>query len=95
MIHDYIARMYERGQNDQARRALAAEIVRNNTPENEEPTYEPSEIEIDAAEGEYYAARRAQRYGSPVAQMEYITEHGLDAWQSEVAQIKTEIPKPE
>lgn len=95
MIHDYIARMYERGQDSQARRAIAAEITRDNTAEGEEPTYQPTEAEIDAAEGEYYAARRSCRYGSPSAQMEYITEHGLSAWQDYVAQIKTEIPKPE
>lgn len=95
MIHDYIAKMYERGSDGEARRAIAREIVRENTSEDEEPTYEPSEAEIDAVERGYYAARRAHRYGSPVAQMEYITENGLTAWKSKVAEIKTEIPKDE
>jgi len=94
MIHDYIASMYRAGQDEEARRAIRAEIIRENTPEDEEPTYEPSQSEIDAMEAEYYAARRAYRYGSPERQMEFITEHGLEAWQDHVAQIKTEIPKP-
>jgi hypothetical protein len=95
MTHDYIAKMYERGSDAEARRAIRAEIIRENTPEGEEPTYEPTDAEIDAREAEYYASRRAHQYGSPAAQMEYITEHGLDGWQSHVAQIKREIPKPE
>jgi fructose-1,6-bisphosphatase/inositol monophosphatase family enzyme len=94
MTHKYIEDMYRRGGDAEARRAIRAEIVRENTPENEEPTYEPTDAEIDALEAEYYASRRARRYGSPAAQMEYITEHGLDGWQSHVAQIKREIPKP-
>jgi hypothetical protein len=95
VIHDYIARMYERGQDSEARRAIAAQITRENTAEGEEPTYQPTEAEIDAVEVNYYAPRRSYQYGSPAAQMEYITEHGLTAWQDHVAQIKTEITKPE
>ena len=38
---------------------------------------------------------RLTAYGSHAAQLEYITEHGLDAWQTKVAQIKTANPKPE
>lgn len=94
MTRDYIERFYEQGRDDRARQAIAAEITRENTPEGEEPTYQPSEAEIDAVGAEYYAARRAHRYGSPVAQMEYITEHGLSAWQDYVAQIKAEMQKP-
>ena len=32
-------------------------------------------------------------YGSPEAQLEYITENGLEAWQAKVAQIKADNPK--
>ena len=95
MIHDYIAKLYQRGQHEQARRALASEITRAHTAEDEPPTYEPIPAEIDTAEAEYYAARRAHAYGPPEAQMEYVTEHGLTAWKTRVAQIKAEIPKPE
>ena len=94
MIRDYIAKMYRRGQDDEARRAIRAEIIREHTDEDEEPTYQPTEAEIDSAEAEYYAARRQYEYGSPEEQMEYITEHGLQAWQDRVAAIKEEIPKP-
>jgi len=38
------------------------------------------------------AARQAA-YGSVVEQIEYITENGLDAWQTKVAQIKSDNPK--
>jgi hypothetical protein len=93
MTHNYIEDMYKRGNDAEARRAIRAEIIRANTPEDEEPTYEPTETEIDAVEAEYYASRRAHRYGSPAAQMEYITEHGLDGWQARVAEIKAEVPK--
>ncbi|MDY7026712.1 MAG: hypothetical protein SVR04_00290 [Spirochaetota bacterium] len=95
MIHKYIAQKYQRGQDTEARRAIRQEIIRDNTPDGEEPTYEPTEAEIDAAEAEYYAARRAYRYGTPIDQMEYITEHGISAWQTHVDEIKTEIPKTE
>ena len=30
----------------------------------------------------------------PESQIEYITENGLDAWQTKVAQIKADNPKP-
>ena len=38
---------------------------------------------------------RLTAYGSHAAQLEFITEHGLDAWQTKVAQIKSDNPKPE
>jgi hypothetical protein len=37
-------------------------------------------------------ARKAA-YGSIIEQIEYITENGLDAWQTKVAQIKADNPK--
>ena len=38
-------------------------------------------------------ATRASLYGSIAEQIEYITENGLDAWQTKVAQIKADNPK--
>ena len=37
---------------------------------------------------------RMAGYGSLDSQIEYITENGLDAWQSHVAEIKAANPKP-
>lgn len=37
---------------------------------------------------------RQAAYGNPEDQIEYITENGLDAWQTKVAQIKADNPKP-
>lgn len=36
---------------------------------------------------------RKMAYGSVEQQIEYITENGLDAWQTKVTQIKTDNPK--
>lgn len=96
MTHEFIADLYRRGHDAEARRALAREIARGQLADDAQgpPTYEPTEAEIDAAESEYYAARRQYRYGSAAQQMEYITEHGITAWQAEVAQIKSTVPKP-
>lgn len=98
MIKRYIAEMYEKGRDDEARRALKQELIFENTDIELEGSadqmYEPTESEIDDAEVEYYAYRRAYRYGSPAKQMEYITEHGIDAWQTFVSGVKSEIPKP-
>jgi len=38
-------------------------------------------------------ATRLSLYGSIGEQIEYITENGLDAWQTKVAQIKADNPK--
>jgi len=38
---------------------------------------------------------RLTAYGSHAEQIEYITENGLDAWQTKVSEIKTANPKPE
>ena len=42
-----------------------------------------------------YKEARFQAYGDAVTQIEYITENGLDAWQTNVATIKSNYPKPE
>ena len=36
---------------------------------------------------------RQAAYGTAESQIEYITENGLDAWQTKVAQIKADNPK--
>lgn len=38
-------------------------------------------------------ANRQKEYGSLAEQLEYITENGLDAWQTKVQEIKTKYPK--
>ena len=38
-------------------------------------------------------ANRKTEYGSTAEQIEYITENGLEAWQSKVQEIKTKYPK--
>jgi hypothetical protein len=37
--------------------------------------------------------KRIAEYGSVAKQIEYITENGLNAWQSKVAEIKAKYPK--
>jgi len=41
-----------------------------------------------------YIQKRTAAYGTLESQIEYITENGLDAWQTKVTQIKTDNPKP-
>lgn len=38
-------------------------------------------------------ANRQKEYGTTAEQLEYITENGLDAWQTKVQAIKTKYPK--
>ena len=38
---------------------------------------------------------RQVAYGSLESQLEYTTENGLEAWQTHVAQIKADNPKPD
>ena len=38
-------------------------------------------------------ANRQKEYGSTEKMIEYITENGLEAWQSKVSEIKTKYPK--
>ena len=47
--------------------------------------------ELQALEDVY--VNRRKEYGSIAEQIEYITENGLDAWQTKVAVIKTKYPK--
>lgn len=40
-----------------------------------------------------WLVNRESAYGSMAQQLEYITENGLEAWQTKVAQIKADNPK--
>ena len=40
-----------------------------------------------------YADKRIKEYGSIAEQIEYITENGIEAWQSKVNSIKAKYPK--
>tara|TARA_Y100000593_G_scaffold87295_1_gene167497 strand:+ start:445 stop:774 length:330 start_codon:yes stop_codon:yes gene_type:complete len=61
----------------------------------------PTDAELDALENEAQTitdnaiaiANRQTEYGSTAKQIEYITENGLEAWQSKVQEIKTKYPK--
>ena len=52
-----------------------------------EPEPEPEKIEPT------YQEKRLAEYGTPQKQLEFITEHGLEAWQARVEEIKKQIPK--
>ena len=62
---------------------------------------EPTEVQLTALESqandyEYnkeQIEKRQIEYGSPSEQMEFITENGLAAWQTKVAEIKNKYPK--
>ena len=41
-----------------------------------------------------YILNRLEEYGDAYSQIEYITENGLEAWQTKVAGIKSKYPKP-
>jgi len=43
---------------------------------------------------ETYADKRIKEYGSLEEQIEFITENGLEAWQTKVNLIKEKYPKP-
>ena len=55
------------------------------------------ESEIAIAEAEFaatkYLDQRLAEYGSVAAQIEFITENGMAAWQSRVSDIKEKYPK--
>jgi hypothetical protein len=53
-----------------------------------------SDAEVDASNPAWLNAR-ITAYGAVASQLEYITENGLAAWQTEVARIKALHPQPE
>lgn len=64
-----------------ATRTAAAKPVETITPDEGE--------EIPA-----WLLARYEAYGNIMEQIEFITENGLDAWQTKVAEIKAANPKP-
>ena len=61
----------------------------------------PTEAQLNALEvqanivesNQAQVQKRIKEYGSIAEQIEYITENGLDAWQSKVNSIKAKYPK--
>jgi hypothetical protein len=68
-----------------------------NITEKPKPTDEELEALSSKAEtiknNSVVVANRQAEYGSTAKQIEYITENGLDAWQTKVQEIKTKYPK--
>jgi len=61
----------------------------------------PTDEELDALSSQaetleknaIAVANRKKEYGTTQEMIEYITENGLEAWQSKVQEIKTKYPK--
>ena len=68
-----------------------------NATDKEKPTEEQLNAFTDEAtklqNNDVAVANRIQEYGTPEKMIEYITENGLEAWQSKVQEIKTKYPK--
>jgi hypothetical protein len=62
-----------------------------NTPVIDSATILAKQSELQALED--VISKRIKEYGSIAEQIEYITENGLDAWQSKVNSIKLKYPK--
>ena len=69
-------------------------------PKQEEPKEEIVVEEVQAKEEpepepyvETYKDKRLKEYGSVEEQIEFITEKGLDAWKTNVDEIKKKYPK--
>lgn len=68
---------------------------------NVEGVAKPTDEQLDALSSQattlennaIAVANRQKEYGSLAEQLEYITENGLDAWQTKVQEIKTKYPK--
>ena len=65
-------------------------------PETGLPVSDPDPLfETDAPEEvPQYVQQRLEAYGTLAQQIEYITEHGFDAWKARVEEIKAMYPKP-
>ena len=68
---------------------------------NVDGVVKPTDAQLDALSSEaetleknaITVTNRQKEYGSTAEQIEYITENGLDAWQTKVQEIKTKYPK--
>tara|TARA_R100000306_G_scaffold29573_1_gene32388 strand:+ start:105 stop:575 length:471 start_codon:yes stop_codon:yes gene_type:complete len=49
---------------------------------------------VQSEENEVVIRKRLTQYGPASNQIEFITENGLEAWQTKVAEIKASLPKP-
>jgi len=71
-----------------------------NTPEYYTVNSRQKTVTIDVSEKTYQdslrtaIAKRKKAYGTVAEQIEFITENGLSAWQTKVAKIKSDNPKP-
>ena len=72
-------------------------IVKWTIAEKEQPTQEQLdalEAEATTKDNNKQAIRnRLSEYGNPYEQLQYITENGIEAWQTKVSEIKTKYPK--
>jgi phage terminase Nu1 subunit (DNA packaging protein) len=65
------------------------------------PIAKPTQAQLDALEAQAnivesnqaQVQNRIKEYGTIAQQIEYITENGLDAWQTKVNNIKAKYPK--
>jgi hypothetical protein len=68
-----------------------------NATDKEKPTEEQLNAFTDEAtksqNNDLAVDNRQKEYGSIAKQIEYITENGLEAWQTKVQEIKTKYPK--
>ena len=68
-----------------------------NATDKEKPTEEQLNAFTDEAtksqNNDVAVENRIKEYGSPEKMIEYITENGLEAWQTKVQEIKTKYPK--
>jgi len=64
---------------------------------NNEIEAEQKVKDAEAEEERLYAPirNRTREYGNVLSQIEFITENGLEAWQTRVTEIKAKYPKPE
>jgi hypothetical protein len=68
---------------------------------NVEGVAKPTDAQLDALSSQattlennaIAVVNRQKEYGTPQEMIEYITENGLEAWQSKVQEIKTKYPK--
>jgi len=68
---------------------------------NVEGVDKPTDAQLDALSSQattlennaIAVSNRQKEYGSIAEQLEYITENGLDAWQTKVQTIKLKFPK--
>lgn len=76
------------------------DIVYKNAPSLNAPSFlsigssrTASEADFEVSTNPDWMEKRLGEYGSAQEQIEYITENGLAAWQTRVAEIKARYPK--